>query len=349
MERGEGGLRCGRVEDSTIVWHSGCLATGTGQGRGLQCWAAAAPGPRPGPLPREAPSLGQGTQHLPCLSFPLPRSTLHPNAWQQEARAGGGAIGEHPTTNTHHQLWGPAPRPVASRAGVSPQPGVGDRFEARRRGRVWGQTDRPGVWEVMGAIASPPGRRVWWLLGSAELVVAVGPQMSPQGQPDSPRPPAHLAARAGRSPPPGLPPAPAPPAQQPRPSWPRQPSWWHHRSPNPFPRAAHCPASPSGLPAPGGTCHQPRPQPQWSQRPGRRPWPSPRPRWPPALPAPRGPDTPPAEPSRGLGLSLFSSPAGWCQPHCRTAAGSPSAAMERAPNLVGDCTATQGSRLIFFL
>lgn len=63
----------------------------------------------------------------------------------------------------------------------------------------------------------------------------------------------------------------------------------------------------------------------------------------PALPAlaPRGPDTPPEEHSRGLGLSLYSSRPRRCQSHCRTAA-----AMERAPNLVGNCTAAQD--LLFF-
>jgi len=65
--------------------------------------------------------------------------------------------------------------------------------------------------------------------------------------------------------------------------------------------------------------------------------------------APRGPDTPPPERSRGLGLSFFSSLARQCQPHCRTAAGSPSAAMERAPNLVGDCTVAQGSLFLLLL
>lgn len=109
----------------------------------------------------------------PVPQFPPPPQ--HPAsqclaAGSQSRWGGGGST--PPLTPTTQQLWGTAPRPVASRASVSPRPGIGDRFEASRRGRVWGQTDRPGVWEVMGAITSPLGRRVWWLLGSAELVVA---------------------------------------------------------------------------------------------------------------------------------------------------------------------------------
>lgn len=127
------------------------------------------------------------------------------------------------------------------------------------------------------------------------------------------------------------------------------PLWWHHRgrvqTPSPGQGIAQRP-----LRAPAGTrrCRSRR----RSQRPvRRRRVAESQTTLAPALPAlaPRGPDTPPEEHSRGLGLSLYSSRPRWCQPHCRTAAGSPSAAMERAPNLVSDCTAARGLLLLCLL
>lgn len=185
-----------------------------------------------------------------------------------------------------------------------------------------------------------------------------GPQLSPQGQQDSPRLPAHLAANTGHSPPPVLPRAPAPPAHQPRPSWSRQ--GCDHlggttRAQTLSPGQGFAQRAPLGCPLQRGPATIHKPQPQVEPAPGEAAGgrvpdhAGPQPRRRRGSLAPRGPDTPPAEPSRGLGLSLFSSPARQCQPHCRTPAGSPSAAMERAPNLVGDCRAAQGSLLVFLL
>lgn len=103
MRRGRtAGWRCGWVEDSTIVWHSGCLAAGTGTARGeaggaamprlLQPLAHAQGQPR---VPH--PWDGASQPASPCLSFPH-RSTLHPQARPREARAARRGVGAAP----HH-------------------------------------------------------------------------------------------------------------------------------------------------------------------------------------------------------------------------------------------------------
>lgn len=166
MRRGRtAGWRGGWVEDSTIVWHSGSrpAGTGTAQGRGAAMTGCCSSrlAPSASPLRERSPRWGI-TASTPCLSFPH-RSILHANARSWEGRAAPHGRGQHPTTSVRH--------PAA--LGLSPKAGCGELVCPHCPGLGTGlRTDRSGVQEVIGAIASPLGRRVCWLLETAELVVA---------------------------------------------------------------------------------------------------------------------------------------------------------------------------------
>ena len=159
-------------------------------------------------------------------------------------------------------------------------------------------TDRPGVQEGMGAVTSPLGRRVWWLLGTAELVVAHESRRALScPHKDSRTAPGYLhtllpgqdaahpwSSREPLLPQPSsrVPPGPsravttlvAPPEPKPPPQGRVLPT-------EPL-RAAQSrgdPPPPTATAAGGASAR------------GGGGWPSPRPRWPPALPAPRLPGT----------------------------------------------------------
>ncbi|KAL2299204.1 hypothetical protein Nmel_013846 [Mimus melanotis] len=89
----------------------------------------------------------------PCLSFPH-RSTLHGGAWLRGDRAA--------PTNTRYPA---EPWPAVGTAAASPWQELQD----SRRGRVWGQADQG----YRDTIISLLGRRVWGLLGTAELLLVV--------------------------------------------------------------------------------------------------------------------------------------------------------------------------------
>lgn len=123
----------GRVADSTIAWRL-TAGTATTQSR-VQCQ----------PL-----SPGRGI----TASTPVPQFPQHP---APPCLAPGGQS----STQQHTA----EPRPAVGTAAVSPW----QELEDSRRGRVWGQTDQ----EYRDSIISLLGRRVWGLLGTAELLLLV--------------------------------------------------------------------------------------------------------------------------------------------------------------------------------
>lgn len=109
-DKDEGG-RCGRVEDSATVWHSGCPAAGaaTAQGSGrLQPRAVLA-------LSRETLVAVLGPRRLGRIPVPqcTPPGTRHPSAWPRQVREQGTGKGSiPPPTATSLQLWGPSPKAI---------------------------------------------------------------------------------------------------------------------------------------------------------------------------------------------------------------------------------------------
>jgi len=147
------------------------------RGRGAAMPGCCSPRPTPTTAPsRERPLLpvrgtGRRSRHLPCLSFPH-HSTLHPHARPPAGRAA--RRGHHPTTNTHHPAaLGPSPQASGEQSWCVPTARGWGQIRGQQEGKGLG-TDRLGVQEVTGAIISLLSRRVWWLLGTAELVVAHG-------------------------------------------------------------------------------------------------------------------------------------------------------------------------------
>lgn len=107
------------------------------------------------PTPREVLEMGHHGQH--------PRASVSPTAASCMAMLGPGKTEQHRTTSARH--------PAA--LGLSPTASCGELVCPHCQGLGTGlRTDRPGVQEAMGAISSPLGRRVCWLLETAELVVA---------------------------------------------------------------------------------------------------------------------------------------------------------------------------------
>lgn len=153
MERKEeGGMQTGRTE--------GWERLGGGQHHRVALVRKDGDSPEQGCNASPCPRDRELQPAPPCLSFPH-RSTLHPGTWPREARAA-------PTNPPHPADAGPSPTASCGHSCCVPTAGAG----GQQKGKGLG-TDGPGVQGVVDAIISLLGRRVWRLLGTAELPVVV--------------------------------------------------------------------------------------------------------------------------------------------------------------------------------